>query len=45
MLKSIFSKNENVDILKDFIESILKIKIEKIKQREDLDYIYIFENI
>ena len=43
VLKSIFSKEENIDILKDFIESILKIKIEKIQLRDDLEDEYIFE--
>lgn len=43
VLKNIFSKEENIDILKDFIESVLKIKITKIKLRDDLEEEYIFE--
>lgn len=43
VLKSVLNKDENIDILKDFIESILDIKISKIHQREDLDDEYIFE--
>ena len=43
VLKSIFSREENIYILKDFIESILNIKICKIHQRKDLNYEEIFE--
>lgn len=43
VLKTILNKEENIDILKDFIETILNIKISKIHQREDLDDEYIFE--
>ena len=43
VLKTIFSKEENIDILKDFIESILNIKIKKIQPREDLNDENIFE--
>lgn len=43
VLKYILSKKENIDILKDLIESILNVKIKEIHQREDLYDEYIFE--
>lgn len=42
VLKSIFSNEENIDILQDFIETVLKIKITKIQLRDDLEDEYIF---
>lgn len=43
VLKSIFDKEENLDILKDFIEVILDVKIVEIHQRKDYEYKNIFE--
>ena len=31
VLRKILNSNDNIDILKDFIESFLKVKIQKIK--------------